>query len=54
MRLQRKAIFNSIVPLLEKALEIKDGNVAAQKTLLSMYKVLEMTDKAKALKAKIK
>ena len=51
---QRKAIFNSIVPLLEKALEIKDGNVAAQKTLLSMYKVLEMTDKAKALKAKIK
>ena len=51
---QRKAIFNSIVPLLEKALEIKDGNVAAQKTLLSMYKVLEMTDKAKALKVKIK
>ena len=51
---QRKAIFNSIVPLLEKALEIKDGNVAAQKTLLSMYKVLEMSDKAKALKAKIK
>ena len=51
---QRKAIFNSIVPLLEKALLIKEDNVAAQKTLLSMYKVLEMTDKAKELKAKIK
>ena len=51
---QRKAIFNSVVPLLEKALSIKEDNVAAQKTLLSMYKVLEMTDKAKELKAKIK
>ena len=51
---QRKAIFNSIVPLLEKALLVKEDNVAAQKTLLSMYKVLEMTDKAKELKAKIK
>ena len=51
---QRKAIFNSVVPLLEKALSVKEDNVAAQKTLLSMYKVLEMTDKAKELKAKIK
>lgn len=51
---QRKAIFNSIVPLLEKALTVKDDNVAAQKTLLSMYKVLEMTDKVKELKAKMK
>ena len=51
---QRKAIFNSVVPLLEKALSIKEDNVAAQKTLLSMYKVLEMTDKVKELKAKIK
>lgn len=51
---QRKDIFNSIVPLLEKALSIKNDNVAAQKTLLSMYKVLELNDKAKELKAKIK
>ena len=51
---QRKAIFNSVVPLLEKALTVKDDNVAAQKTLLSMYKVLEMNDKVKELKAKMK
>ena len=51
---ERKKIFTTIVPLLEKALEIDSKNEAAGKTLISMYKALEMTDKANALKAKMK
>lgn len=49
----RKRIFNSVVPLLEKALEYEPNNEAAGRTLVSMYKALDQTDKAKALKSKM-
>jgi hypothetical protein len=41
------------LPYLEKAVEIKPDNDAAKRTLLSVYNALEMTDKYKALKAKM-
>ena len=49
----RKKIFNSVVPLLEKALEFEPNNEAAGRTLISMYKALDQSDKAKALKTKM-
>lgn len=49
----RNANFKSILPYLEKAVELKSDDVAAKKTLLSVYNALEMTDKYKALKAKM-
>ncbi len=49
----RKKIFNSVVPLLEKALTFEPNNEAAGKTLISMYKALDQGDKAKALKTKM-
>ena len=45
--------FKIVLPLLEKAVELKGDNDAAKRTLLSVYNALEMTDKAKALKAKL-
>ena len=44
--------FKSVLPYLEKAVELKGDDDAARKTLLSVYNALEMTDKYKALKAK--
>lgn len=49
---ERENNFKSILPYLEKAVEIKPEDEAAKKTLISVYNALEMTDKAKALKAK--
>jgi tetratricopeptide (TPR) repeat protein len=49
---ERELNFRSILPYLEKAVEIKPTDDAAKKTLISVYNALEMTDKAKALKAK--
>ena len=54
---QRKANFKGVIPYLEKAIEYstkEDTLEAAQKTLLSMYKALDMDDKVKELKAKMK
>ncbi|UPT70814.1 MAG: tetratricopeptide repeat protein [Flavobacterium sp. JAD_PAG50586_2] len=50
---EREKNFKSILPYLEKAVELKPDDEAATKTLLSVYRALEMTDKAKALKAKM-
>ena len=52
LKTERAKNFNSILPYLEKAVEIKPDNESAKKTLLSVYNALEMTDKYKALKAK--
>ena len=49
---ERELNFRSILPYLEKAVEIKPTDDSAKKTLISVYNALEMTDKAKALKAK--
>lgn len=45
--------YKELLPFLEKAVEVKPKDEAASKTLLSVYNALEMTDKAKALKAKM-
>ena len=53
LKAEREKNFKSILPYLEKAVEIKPDNDAAKRTLLSVYNALEMTDKYKALKAKL-
>jgi tetratricopeptide (TPR) repeat protein len=52
LKSEREKNFKSILPYLEKAVELKPDNDSAKKTLLSVYNALEMTDKYKALKAK--
>ena len=53
IKTERNNNFKSVLPYLEKAIELKPDDEAAKKTLISVYGALEMTDKAKALKAKI-
>lgn len=53
LKAERNKNFNEILPYLEKAVELEPSNEAAKKTLLSVYNALEMTDKYKALKAKL-
>lgn len=50
---EREKNFKAILPFLEKAVELQNDNEMAKKTLLSVYNALEMTDKYKALKAKM-
>ena len=52
IKAERNKNFRSMLPYLEKAVELKPNDEAAKKTLLSVYNALEMTDKYKALKAK--
>jgi tetratricopeptide (TPR) repeat protein len=53
LKAERNKNFKTILPYLEKAYELEPNNDAAKKTLLSVYNALEMTDKYKALKAKM-
>ncbi|MBP6558213.1 MAG: tetratricopeptide repeat protein, partial [Flavobacterium sp.] len=53
LKAEREKNFKVILPYLEKAYELEPNNEAAMKTLLSVYNALEMTDKYKALKAKM-
>ena len=52
LKAEREKNFKSVLPYLEKAVELKPTDEPANKTLLSVYNALEMTDKYKALKAK--
>ena len=52
LKKQRDDMFRSAIPYLEKAYELKPDEDVAN-TLLNVYGALEMTDKKKALKAKI-
>ncbi|MDR6968066.1 tetratricopeptide (TPR) repeat protein [Flavobacterium arsenatis] len=54
LKKQRDAILLLVVSHLEKTVSLDDKNTAAKTTLVSVYNALEMTDKAKALKATIK
>ena len=54
LKKQREAVFTSALPYLEKATELDDTNEEVKSTLLSVYRALEMTEKAKAMKAKMK
>jgi tetratricopeptide (TPR) repeat protein len=53
LKAEREKNFKSILPYLEKAVQIEPTNEAAKKTLLSVYNALEMTEQYKALKAKM-
>src|SRR5690606_17014631 len=52
LKKQRTAMFQSAMPILEKAHEIEPANQDVIANLMSVYNFLEMTDKYKALKAK--
>jgi tetratricopeptide (TPR) repeat protein len=54
LKVQREDLFKSVIPYLEKAVELDPTNIDVAKTLLNVYSALEMTDKMKPLKAKIK
>ena len=48
---QRENVFKEVIPYLKKANELDPKNEDVSKTLLGVYKALEMTAEAKALKA---
>lgn len=52
LKAERVKLFNSALPLLEKAIELDPENEVVKSNLLTVYNFLEMTDKYKALKAK--
>lgn len=53
VKAERNKNFMTILPILEKAVELDPTNDPAKKTLLSVYKALEMTDKVKEMKSKM-
>jgi tetratricopeptide (TPR) repeat protein len=53
LKKQREAVFTDALPFLEKANELDPKNAEVKETLLGVYGALEMTEKKKALKAKI-
>lgn len=52
IKIERDTNLKKIIPLLEKAIELKPDNEDAKQSLLSVYNALDMTEKYKALKAK--
>ena len=54
LKKQREDVYKGAIPYLEKVAELDSENVEAVKTLIGVYNALEMTDKAKSLKEKIK
>ncbi|WP_035672874.1 tetratricopeptide repeat protein [Flavobacterium sp. 83] len=53
LKKQREAVFTDALPYLEKASELDPKNNEVKATLLGVYGALEMTEKKKALKAKM-
>lgn len=53
LKKQRNDVFKSAIPYLEKVVELDAKNTEAIKTLMNVYKALEMFDKAKVLKEKL-
>ena len=49
---QRLGLYKSALPFLEKAQELFVGDPDIKSTLLNVYNALDMSEKAKALKAK--
>lgn len=54
IRAKQIANYQEVMPILEKAVELNPTNEPASKTLLSVYRALDLSDKAKALKEKMK
>lgn len=53
LKANRIKMFNEALPFLEKSYELDSKNEAVTKTLLSVYKAMDLTEKVKALKAKM-
>ncbi|HLP65153.1 tetratricopeptide repeat protein [Flavobacterium sp.] len=53
LRAKQIANYKDTLPYLEKGVELRPDNDAVKRTLLGVYQALEMTDKYKALKAKL-
>jgi tetratricopeptide (TPR) repeat protein len=51
LKAQRENVFKGVIPYLKKANELDPKNEDVSRTLLGVYKALEMTAEAKALKA---
>ena len=54
LKLKRENLFKSVIPFLQKAVELDSTNIDVAKTLLNVYSALEMTPEYKTLKEKIK
>ncbi|WP_026704888.1 tetratricopeptide repeat protein [Flavobacterium soli] len=54
LKKQREEVLKGAITNLEKTISLDDKNVEAKKVLINVYNALEMTDKAKALKATMK
>lgn len=54
LKTKREGLFKSVIPYLQKAVEIDPKNIDVSKTLLNVYSALEMTSDYKALKEKVK
>jgi len=54
LKTKREGLFKSVIPYLQKAVEIDPKNLDVAKTLLNVYSALEMMPEAKALKEKVK
>lgn len=53
LRAKQIANYKEVLPYLEKAVELRPNDADVKKVLLGVYQALEMTDKYKALKAKL-
>ena len=53
LREERKNLYRTAIPFLDKALGIDAKNISAAKTLMNIYSVLGETDKYKAMKEKV-
>lgn len=54
LKTKREDLFKSVIPYLQKAVELDPKNIDVAKTLLNVYSALEMMPESKALKEKIK
>jgi tetratricopeptide (TPR) repeat protein len=54
LKIKREDLFKSVIPYLQKAVELDPANIDVSKTLLNVYSALEMMPEYKVLKAKIK
>ena len=54
LKTKREDLFKSVIPYLQKAVEIDSKNIDVAKTLLNVYSALEMMPEAKVLKEKLK
>jgi len=54
LKTKREDLFKSVIPYLQKAVDIDPKNIDVAKTLLNVYHALEMMPESKALEVKVK